>query len=421
MRWSLPIAMMAHKAAPRREGLAVNRTTSMTGRPSGIGRRLGTCALALTCAFGFAVPTAAGASPASAPLVTSDEIGDLVDIARQAITGRNEVLLVVPNAARLRIVGNGHAIPSESFLVAEEIVRAELASRRQVLSEVGEEYAWALTDFRFLGHEQDGNLVIISAEEYTKLGFTPTDDAAAPTFTEFVIPRSFQYHWSGSSWALTGYSLSETDGPVPMNEPAGSTEMEMRQALAPVRAFRQQADSGEASIVPLADDPGGGSGKSGPYSYNAMINYADRYWDNYNPNYRNFAGDQEGGDCTNFISQAMYAGGWEQVTGWYRDDNNWWYNAVNQTWTWINVQYWYTFAKVRTGRTTLRSNAMNMVPSDVLQADWFDDGSKNHTMIVTAKRDGVPLLTYHSTDHHNRSLANLMAANEDARWIPHKT
>lgn len=46
------------------------------------------------------------------------------------------------------------------------------------------------------------------------------------------------------------------------------------------------------------------------YTYNgtAAANYADKYWSNYNPNYPSFSDD-----CTNFVSQSLYAGGLPQV------------------------------------------------------------------------------------------------------------
>lgn len=68
------------------------------------------------------------------------------------------------------------------------------------------------------------------------------------------------------------------------------------------------------------------------------------------------------GGFSDFISQAMNAGGWpDAALGFYRDDNYWWYNWINQTWTWINVQYWYTFAAVRSHRTYILSTPESML------------------------------------------------------------
>jgi hypothetical protein len=156
------------------------------------------------------------------------------------------------------------------------------------------------------------------------------------------------------------------------------------------------------------------------YNYTAMAAYAEQYWDNYNPDYRTF--QDTGGDCTNFISQAMRAGGWPDASpGFYRDDNYWWYNWLNQTWTWINVQYWYTFAAIRSHRTYILSTPESMLIADVLQADFSNNGSKDHTMIVSYRSSGVNYLTYHTTDTLRRSLSSLKLAFPTARWLPHRT
>src|SRR5450759_6009871 len=43
------------------------------------------------------------------------------------------------------------------------------------------------------------------------------------------------------------------------------------------------------------------------YNGAAAAAYADTYWQNYNPAWPSFA--NSGGDCTNFVSPALYAGG----------------------------------------------------------------------------------------------------------------
>ena len=56
---------------------------------------------------------------------------------------------------------------------------------------------------------------------------------------------------------------------------------------------------------------------TGCENLSAAVAYANQYWNSYNPAYGNFGGNNvgynnvggDGVDCTNFISQAMYAGG----------------------------------------------------------------------------------------------------------------
>ena len=49
------------------------------------------------------------------------------------------------------------------------------------------------------------------------------------------------------------------------------------------------------------------------YDRDATYNYAYRYWDTYNRNYHNYNG--EGGDCANFVSQCLIAGGLNLLCG----------------------------------------------------------------------------------------------------------
>ena len=48
------------------------------------------------------------------------------------------------------------------------------------------------------------------------------------------------------------------------------------------------------------------------YDRDAAFNYAYRYWDTYNRNYHNY--NSEGGDCANFVSQCLIAGGFNLVS-----------------------------------------------------------------------------------------------------------
>ncbi|WP_412734186.1 amidase domain-containing protein, partial [Heyndrickxia coagulans] len=91
---------------------------------------------------------------------------------------------------------------------------------------------------------------------------------------------------------------------------------------------------------------------SSSYNPNAARDYAYKWWNKRNPNYQSFSND-----CTNFVSQALHAGGYamkkmlEPPAG--RNDNgNYWYNyfgfnkngrasAWVYTRTWTSVKYFY--------------------------------------------------------------------------------
>ena len=57
------------------------------------------------------------------------------------------------------------------------------------------------------------------------------------------------------------------------------------------------------------------------YNPSSAVAYAKQYWNNYNPNYPNY--NSSGGDCANFVSQCLYAGGIPQDGTWYNGSSAW--------------------------------------------------------------------------------------------------
>ena len=71
------------------------------------------------------------------------------------------------------------------------------------------------------------------------------------------------------------------------------------------------------------------------YDANGAISYADRYWSDYNPDYSNY--NSIGGDCANFVSQCLRAGGMEMTSGWY------WYSYNNRSASWASCPSMYDY------------------------------------------------------------------------------
>ncbi len=75
------------------------------------------------------------------------------------------------------------------------------------------------------------------------------------------------------------------------------------------------------------------------YNRGAAVAYARKWAYGRNPRYRDF--DGMGGDCTNFVSQCLYAGSgvmnFTPVTGWYFIDLN------RRSASWTGVKYLYNF------------------------------------------------------------------------------
>src|SRR5665811_369841 len=89
-----------------------------------------------------------------------------------------------------------------------------------------------------------------------------------------------------------------------------------------------------------SSSPSTASAASG-YNGAAAAAYADAYWQNYNPVWPSFA--NSGGDCTNFVSQALQAGGIAMRTSPPYSGNAAWYMLKSKhRWSyalpWINAQ-----------------------------------------------------------------------------------
>lgn len=129
------------------------------------------------------------------------------------------------------------------------------------------------------------------------------------------------------------------------------------------------------------------------------IQYAERWWNDYNPAYRSFDVD-----CTNYISQCLHAGGAPMIgypnrsKGWWMKNNNWSYS-----WTVAHAFRWY----LPTAKSGLRAKEVNapeqLMLGDVICYDFEGDGRYDHTTIVTGKDAyGMPLVNAHTDNSRMR-------------------
>ena len=150
------------------------------------------------------------------------------------------------------------------------------------------------------------------------------------------------------------------------------------------------------------------------YNREAAAAYAHEWAYRRNPRYLNFTGI--GGDCTNFISQCMLAGGapmnYQKTYGWY------YINANNRAPAWTSVQYLYNYLVKNkpSGLSGRLADLGELALADLVQLS-FDAESYGHTLIVV--RPGTTpddlLLATHSIDSDNRPLSTYQYSK--ARFI----
>ncbi|MFE2311458.1 amidase domain-containing protein, partial [Streptomyces sp. NPDC059411] len=213
------------------------------------------------------------------------------------------------------------------------------------------------------------------------------------------------------SWELASIK-SQNTGPVAVNEPLAAKANVVKDD-----GNQYPQGTPAATKYPAPSKPKVKTG--GAYDYAAMAKYAEKYWSSYNPAYRKFNG--AGGDCTNFVSQALKAGGWKNAPGTTSDYRNWWYDGAQQTDSWVGANEWSWFT-LSNERATNLANVYQADVGDIVQVDFNKDGSKDHSMIVTYRSGaGMPYVTYHSTNTYRKSLASLVASYPDAVYYAYRT
>ncbi len=131
-----------------------------------------------------------------------------------------------------------------------------------------------------------------------------------------------------------------------------------------------------------------------PLNLDAVLEYAGRWAYERNPAFYNF--NEIGGDCTNFVSQCLYAGGAAMNptpdTGWY------YYSIEDRAPAWTGVRFFYEFMVNNTG---IGPYGVDIPIEEIQVGDIIQLGKNDrfyHTLLVVAIRDGVPYVAAHSKD-----------------------
>lgn len=144
------------------------------------------------------------------------------------------------------------------------------------------------------------------------------------------------------------------------------------------------------------------------YNRKNAINYAHTWWNKRNPNFYNY--DNIGGDCTNFISQCLHAGGivMDKVY------NGWFYtNSSNRSYSWTGVEEFFKYATTNQKNVGPKAKVVTISQvevGDIVQMQQLGKNRFHHNMLIT-KIDGKKTfdnikITCHTKDSVDRPLSN---------------
>lgn len=135
------------------------------------------------------------------------------------------------------------------------------------------------------------------------------------------------------------------------------------------------------------------------YNRQKAIEYAYKWAYKRNSKYYNF--DAIGGDCTNFVSQCIYAGSgimnYNKLYGWY------YINANNKSPSWTGVQFLYNFLTKNQEIGPFGEISDKIDIGDIIQLS-FDGETFTHSLIVVGMEQNNILVASHTFDSYGRNI-----------------
>ncbi|MEH7072554.1 amidase domain-containing protein [Neobacillus drentensis] len=165
-----------------------------------------------------------------------------------------------------------------------------------------------------------------------------------------------------------------------------------------INSFEQK----EASQPPDLDNHDQEERLSFQYDRLKAVQYAERWWNSYNPAYKKFEND-----CTNFISQCLHVGG-APMRGYPNKGAGWWLQNNNWSYSWAVANSLRIY--LANSKSGLQANEVSspdqLLLGDVICYDFEGDGRFNHNTIVTGKDAyGMPLVNAHTYNSRMRYWA----------------
>ncbi|MBT2493000.1 amidase domain-containing protein [Streptomyces sp. ISL-96] len=352
-------------------------------------------------------------SPAQAAQPESADDKALIEAARTYFAGENAIT-VEGGATAANATRKAQDLDVAATFRAVRDDRMEAREQLHGINELaGVRYSAVDTELTPVGRARtQGDTARLSVREHTQYTFAGSKDEPY----SYTVRHNLSFaRADGGGWVLS--KIATLDGPANLSTPEKLDPAELSAARKAAKELRTGAAKGEKITDPAKKASSGtGVRVAAAYDYSAMVDFATKYAKPVPED--NVPYERDTNDCTNFISHALKAGGWERVLGWYRSDSAWWYRGnpwplPKHSWTWGGAPNWQRFARDESKRVYELSGPSSLAIADVVQFEIFGyspPGQPGHTMMVTDfTSDWMPKMSYHSTDTLNRPLSEIIA------------
>ncbi|WP_085992844.1 amidase domain-containing protein [Oceanobacillus senegalensis] len=196
--------------------------------------------------------------------------------------------------------------------------------------------------------------------------------------TSFLVKQGEHFHLEES---VVPYQFRMVDGEVVEHE-----------------EIKKDFSRDEMRILDM-DDLRNGNSERFAYDRRAAVQYAERWWNSYNPEFRTFDVD-----CTNYVSQCLYAGG-APMRGAPVRERGWWYSGDSWSFSWAVAHSlrWYLSGSTEGLKGKEVDSPEDLLPGDIICYDFQGDGRWDHNTIVVSKDGyGMPLVNAHTDNSRHR-------------------
>lgn len=317
----------------------------------------------------------------------------------QALSPSSPQLLDLSKATAFRTSAQAKKVAGED---------AQLRAQRDLLSRFDEAFTNFSSSVALDSVSSNGTSSTVQFTETTMMQRTADSSGQARPDYGYVFHATAVLQKEGGSWLIASVShdAANTDLPetvlpsqaVLAARADGSIEKMLNKQKADVALRKSARSMGTQSL---------GANRA------AVVDYAMKYWQQHNPAYRSIPDN-----CTNFVSQALSAGGWSQTGGLvYTSNSEWWYNGLLpvQTYTWVNAEDLYQFGFFNSNRFVMNQYPEPYLAGDIAFFQWHTELSDkmDHAAVLTfVDASGMPYFTENTNDHVNKSVVAMMAGYE---------
>jgi hypothetical protein len=266
-----------------------------------------------------------------------------------------------------------------------------------------------------------GNTATVKAKGL--INFRYKAGPGAPEFTEYEEAYTFVFNKNGNRWVLAstearpyGDVINTTPPNAQVNKDtlpkANKTPMKIEGGSPADRPKTSPNSQGNEPKGPWINDESL-PGVYGTFNWDAAAAYARRWALSYNPDYTQFPND-----CTNFISQALRAGGWPDIGSEFSRTSNttWYYGWLSQSYTWAGAHNHYMF-HASMSRSQIATHASYLWVGEPISIDFTGDGHIDHTVLITKKdASGNLYVSYHTNNNLDRPMSYFYTNYPSAKY-----